>query len=390
MTPPFLNRGGLAPPQCNGTRRAFISVPVQTAGTPQVPFADLATGASERHASNLARPHRSPLTTYTAPDLPKRHDPYSSLRVPLFRRYLIASSLVRLGTAAQGLAIGWEVYDRTGQALSLGMVGLVQAIPMLLLTLPAGYLADVFDRRKLMMLSLAGATLCSLPLAAFSWYQMPVLWMYWLLFLDSSFRRLDTNATIVTNGASVLQSELGDRQWDESVFIGLESMPLHQQVEGGHGEAEMGGEIRPRSMGLLLKAAGSGEHGKDGLNEHPLVPRVARTDFQVGRITGLGMKAWVAEEDHLLLEASDHRMKDRIVDLCRIPIPIDDPAPLIDDNAELTADDPTMIGEPFLPNGVLRPALTHRMAQLNAIAVDHPQCRRRGAEAVGPLGMSGE
>ena len=122
--------------------------------------------------------------------MPKRHDPYSSLRVPLFRRYLIASSLVRLGTAAQGLAIGWEVYDRTGQALSLGMVGLVQAIPMLLLTLPAGYLADVFDRRKLMMLSLAGATLCSLALAAFSWYQMPVLWMYWLLFLDSSFLRL--------------------------------------------------------------------------------------------------------------------------------------------------------------------------------------------------------
>ena len=100
----------------------------------------------------------------------KRHDPYSSLRVPLFRRYLIASSLVRMGTAAQGLAIGWEVYDRTGQALSLGMVGLVQAIPMLLLTLPAGYLADVFDRRKLMMLSLAGATLASLALAVFSWY----------------------------------------------------------------------------------------------------------------------------------------------------------------------------------------------------------------------------
>ena len=95
-----------------------------------------------------------------------------------------------MGTAAQGLAIGWEMYDRTGQALSLGMVGLVQAIPMLLLTLPAGYLADVFDRRKLMMLSLAGATLASLALAVFSWYQMPVHWMYLLLFLDSSFLRL--------------------------------------------------------------------------------------------------------------------------------------------------------------------------------------------------------
>ena len=63
--------------------------------------------------------------------MPAAHDPYSALRVPLFRRFLVASLLVSMGTAAQGLAIGWEVYDRTGQALSLGMVGLVQAIPML-------------------------------------------------------------------------------------------------------------------------------------------------------------------------------------------------------------------------------------------------------------------
>ena len=87
--------------------------------------------------------------------LSEEHDPYSALRIGLFRNYLIASSLVSMGTAAQGLAIGWEVYDRTGEALSLGLVGLVQAIPMLLFTLPAGYLADVYDRRKLMMLSLS-------------------------------------------------------------------------------------------------------------------------------------------------------------------------------------------------------------------------------------------
>ncbi len=58
------------------------------------------------------------------------HDAYSALRVPPFRRYLIATSLVSMGTAAQGLAIGWEMYDRTNQALALGLVGLVQAIPI--------------------------------------------------------------------------------------------------------------------------------------------------------------------------------------------------------------------------------------------------------------------
>ena len=82
------------------------------------------------------------------------------------------------------------MYNRTDQALSLGLVGLVQAVPMLILTLPAGYLADVFDRRKLMMLSLTGATFASLALALFSWLQAPVHWLYLLLFLDSAFLRL--------------------------------------------------------------------------------------------------------------------------------------------------------------------------------------------------------
>jgi MFS family permease len=126
--------------------------------------------------------------------LSEKHDPYSALRIALFRNYLVTSSLVSMGTAAQGLAIGWEVYDRTGEAISLGLVGLVQAIPMLLFTLPAGYLADVYDRRKLMMLSLAGATLTSLGLAAFSYYELSVHWMYALLFLDATMLRMGAPA----------------------------------------------------------------------------------------------------------------------------------------------------------------------------------------------------
>lgn len=120
----------------------------------------------------------------------ERHDPYAALRVPLFRDFLIATCLVRMGTAAQGLAIAWEVYDRTNEALALGLVGLVQAVPMLLFTLPAGYLADVFDRRKLIMWSLAGATLSSIAIAVFSFKGAPVEWLYFLLFIDATFLRL--------------------------------------------------------------------------------------------------------------------------------------------------------------------------------------------------------
>ena len=56
---------------------------------------------------------------------------------------------------------------------------------------------------------------------------------------------MTTAEFIITNGASVLQPEFRDSQRDESVFIGLESMPLHQQIERGHGKAQMGGKISP-------------------------------------------------------------------------------------------------------------------------------------------------
>ena len=54
-----------------------------------------------------------------------------------------------------------------------------------------------------------------------------------------------------------------------------------------------------------------------------------------------------AQSDHLLFKAADHRMEDRIVDVGGAAIPIDDPPPLIDDQAQLADDDPTVIGQPL-------------------------------------------
>ncbi len=103
---------------------------------------------------------------------------------------MLSSVLVAIGTSAQTLAIGWEMYTRTDEPLALGLIGLVQAIPMLVLTLPAGYLADVFDRRRLMILSMLLTSATSLGLAAFSYFEGSIAIMYLLLFLDSCALRL--------------------------------------------------------------------------------------------------------------------------------------------------------------------------------------------------------
>ena len=90
-----------------------------------------------------------------------------------------------MGTHIQSIAIAWEIYQRTGEALSLGLVGLAQALPLMVLALPAGLLADRYERRRLSIISLLGMTVTSLALAAFSLTEGPVSWMYALLFLDA-------------------------------------------------------------------------------------------------------------------------------------------------------------------------------------------------------------
>jgi MFS family permease len=91
-----------------------------------------------------------------------------------------------IGTRLQSVAIAWEMYQRTGDALSLGLVGLAQALPTMLLAIPAGYLADRFNRARVVMASLILMTLSSLALAYLSYSEGSVQLMYLFLFLDAT------------------------------------------------------------------------------------------------------------------------------------------------------------------------------------------------------------
>ncbi|MDA3874261.1 MAG: MFS transporter [Kiritimatiellae bacterium] len=121
-------------------------------------------------------------------------DPYAAWRFPQFRNLLMGRLMFLMGTQAQAMALGWEIYTRTNDPFSLGLVALIKGIPMILLTLPAGVMADRFNRTTIMKTCLAGATCTSLALAFTSYRQSPVGWMYLLLFVDSCFMRLTTPA----------------------------------------------------------------------------------------------------------------------------------------------------------------------------------------------------
>lgn len=104
-------------------------------------------------------------------------DPYAAFRVRDYRHYMFGWIIYLVGMRIQSVAIGWETYQRTGEALALGLVGLVQALPAIGLAVPVGYLADRFSRRTLVMMSTLGTAVTSLGLVALSFAQGLVPWI---------------------------------------------------------------------------------------------------------------------------------------------------------------------------------------------------------------------
>ena len=70
-----------------------------------------------------------------------------------FRRYLSAGFLAILAIQIQSVAVSWQIYNIARTPLALGYVGLFQFLPMMACTIPAGHLADRFDRRLILVIS---------------------------------------------------------------------------------------------------------------------------------------------------------------------------------------------------------------------------------------------
>src|SRR5437588_8888994 len=89
---------------------------------------------------------------------------------PDFIRYELARFFIVLALEMQSVAVGWQVYDITKRPLDLGLIGLAQFLPGIVLFLPAGHAADRFDRRSLLTICYAGFALASGLLLATAWY----------------------------------------------------------------------------------------------------------------------------------------------------------------------------------------------------------------------------
>jgi MFS family permease len=111
------------------------------------------------------------------------HDPYEALRFPDFRLLAIARFIATLGEQMVSFAIGWHLYDLTHSTLALGLVGLVQVAPIVLLSLPAGHIADRYERRRVILIFQLLLSASSLGLAVLSYTHGTLVLIYGCLLL---------------------------------------------------------------------------------------------------------------------------------------------------------------------------------------------------------------
>jgi MFS family permease len=115
-------------------------------------------------------------------------DPYAALRSANYRLFAIGGLASALGGQIFSVALGWELYERTHDPGALGLLGLLQAIPVVALALPAGDLADRKDRKKILIFTLPFVFLCMLVLAWLSYTKAPIGWLYAILLVEALFQ----------------------------------------------------------------------------------------------------------------------------------------------------------------------------------------------------------
>ena len=106
--------------------------------------------------------------------LPTTHDPYAALKIPNYRDYLAGSFFALLGRQAVTAVAIWQVYEWTHSSTALGLVGLVNVLPLLALSLPAGAIADRWDRRKLIAAGTAVMAIVNLALGGVAYWHLAV------------------------------------------------------------------------------------------------------------------------------------------------------------------------------------------------------------------------
>ena len=144
---------------------------------------------------------------------------FAAIRHPLVRDFLIARMAAIIGSQIINVAVGWQLYERTGSAWSLGLIGLFELAPALLFMVPAGNVVDRFPRRTIAVSAVFLTSLASLSLVVVSWFQAPVSLVYGILAVIGTARAFSAPA-ISTFLPQIIPRDLfvNANAWSSSAF----------------------------------------------------------------------------------------------------------------------------------------------------------------------------
>jgi MFS family permease len=140
------------------------------------------------------------------------HDPYAALRIHDFRWIVTGHAALTFAREAQIVVVGWQVFAITGDPLSLGLIGLAEAIPLLGLALYAGHVADRLPRRAVALAGTVAMIAAAIALLALtsqsSFLTGERIWPIYLVVLLGGIGRAFVRPAVSALGAEVIPREL--------------------------------------------------------------------------------------------------------------------------------------------------------------------------------------
>jgi MFS family permease len=140
-----------------------------------------------------------------------RHDPYASLRIPNFLRLILSYATTTVAREAQIVVVGWQVFEVTRDPLSLGMIGLAEALPFIAVALYAGHVADRAERRFIALCGTVGMLVSGIALLVFTQLGLIAhghVWPIYLVIFLSGIARSFTRPAFNALSADVVPREL--------------------------------------------------------------------------------------------------------------------------------------------------------------------------------------
>jgi MFS family permease len=153
------------------------------------------------------------------------------LKIKSFRYFLLTRIMLTLGLQMQAVVVGWQIYKLTQDPFSLGLIGLAEAVPALSIALYAGHVADIYNKKKILIFALLGLLFCSFGLL-FSVSQnflqtTQTVWLMYMFILISGFARgfyspaaFSVIPQLINRNQLTQASTLNSTSWQFAAVIG--------------------------------------------------------------------------------------------------------------------------------------------------------------------------